>query len=194
MISAPQEQGEKLIDFLLSFPFVKDKCRKVTFYGDQPNIQCNWSIDIYQFPNIYFELDGVELVLYPKNFFMKEYYVSQETYYYKCRFEFIPYNFFWVFGQSILKEYDMVFDMDKDSVGFWNVERPTEFEPYIIIKIIGYISISIVVGIVIYFIVLYIIKHKKGKENKEEKEKMLSKIEVMQEIASIVPNKEEILS
>lgn len=129
MISAPQEQGEKLIDFLLSFPFVKDKCRKVTFYGDQPNIQCNWSIDIYQFPNIYFELDGVELVLYPKNFFMKEYYVSQETYYYKGRFEFIPYNFFWVFGQSILKEY-------------WNVEKPTSFD--IIIMIIGYISISMV--------------------------------------------------
>ena len=60
---------------------------------------------------------------------MKEYYVSQETYYYKGRFEFIPYNFFWVFGQSILKEY-------------WNVEKPTSFD--IIIMIIGYISISIV--------------------------------------------------
>ena len=87
-------------------------------------------MDIYQFPNIYFELDGVTLVLYPKNYFFKEYAMGNEEYVYKGRFQFGKNDFFWGFGQSILKEYDMIFDMDEGSVGFWNIEHKKESDKY----------------------------------------------------------------
>ena len=158
--------------------------KKLTFY-------CSWTTDIYQFPTIYFELDGVELALLPKNLFYKEYDtdLGPETFDYIARFEFTSYYSFWTIGQSVLREYDMIFDMDENSVGFWNISKEPEKFDYLYIKIIGIVSVIIVATIIIYFIVLYLMKCKKEKENEKEKEKLLAKVEKMQEIASIESQK-----
>ena len=121
-------------------------------------------MDIYQLPNIYFELDGVTLVLYPKNYFFKEYAMGNEEYVYKGRFQFGKNHFFWGFGQSILKEYDMIFDMDEGSVGFWNIEHKKESDKYLLVKILGIISIIVVISLIIYSSTLFIIRKIKETE------------------------------
>lgn len=188
IVFGPLSQGQVLFNYLLSLPFTKG-CH-TTFYMERLNLCCSWKVDIYQFPNIYFELDGVTLVLYPKNYFYKEYAMGNEEYVYKGRFQFGKNDFFWGFGQSILKEYDMIFDMDEGSVGFWNIEHKKESDKYLLVKILGIISIIVVICLIIYSSTLFIIRKIKETEINKEKEKLLTKIEVMQEITSIPTNKE----
>ena len=188
IISGPLQQGELLLSHLLSLP-ISQGC-KSTYFKDTLYINCSWKVDIYQFPNFYFELDGVTLVLYPKNYFYKEYAMGNEEYVYKGRFQFGKNDFFWGFGQSILKEYDMIFDMDEGSVGFWNIEHKKESDKYLLVKILGIISIIVVISLIIYSSTLFIIRKIKETEINKEKEKLLTKIEVMQEITSITTNKE----
>ena len=121
IITGPIEQGEKLIDYLVSLPFAKGLCTKNKYHKDRINIRCDWKTDITQFPNIIFELNGVKLVLLSKDLFHKEYGFTQENYSFKGRFDFTPYNQFWTIGENVLRNYDMIFDMDEGSVGFWNV-------------------------------------------------------------------------
>ena len=191
-ISGPLEQGNKLIDYLLSLPHAKDKCRKISLFSDHLNIICNWDVDIYKFPTITFFLNGVELVLYPQNLFYKKYQISLETYSYFGRFEFTPYNHFWGFGQSILREYDMIFDMDEGTVGFWNVVHEDPIDLNYFLKVIAIISGLIVICILVYFCIVVIASWYKKHYNILEKERLLSKVEKMQEITTIkhsVPTK-----
>lgn len=116
--------------------------------------------------------------------------MGNEEYVYKGRFQFGKNDFFWGFGQSILKEYDMIFDMDEGSVGFWNIEHKKESDKYLLVKILGIISIIVVISLIIYSSTLFIIRKIKETEINKEKEKLLTKIEVMQEITSITTNKE----
>ena len=137
IITGPIEQGEKLIDYLVSLPFAKGLCTKNKYHKDRINIRCDWKTDITQFPNIIFELNGVKLVLLSKDLFHKEYGFTQENYSFKGRFDFTPYNQFWTIGENVLRNYDMIFDMDEGSVGFWNVtpERQNENS---FLKALGY--------------------------------------------------------
>ena len=150
------------------------------------------SVDIYKFPTITFFLSGVELVLYPQNLFYKKYQISLETYSYFGRFEFTPYNHFWGFGQSILREYDMIFDMDEGTVGFWNVVHEDPIDLNYFLKVIAIISGLIVICILVYFCIVVIASWYKKHYNILEKERLLSKVEKMQEITTIkhsVPTK-----
>ena len=139
-ISGPFEQGKQFIDFLLSYPTVNATCKK-HLYGresDHLSIVCKWTSDIYQFPTIYFELEGVELTLHPKNYIYKEYDMTLEDFVYKGRFQFTPMDSYWTIGQSVLREYDMIFDMEEGSVGFWNISKEPEKSDFIFIKIVGF--------------------------------------------------------
>lgn len=80
----------------------------------------------------------------------------------------------------------MIFDMEEDSVGFFNIVKEKEENDYLLAKILGGVSIFAIAGLAIYGIVLFIMKKRKEKEAKREKGALLSKVEKMQEITSYI--------
>lgn len=186
LITGPIDQGTVLIEFILSLPAAKNDCSKYSFHKKHISIRCKFNVDVFQFPKIYFELNGVTLILPPENLFHKEYAMDREKYVYKARFVFSPDYYFWTIGQAVLREYDMIFDMDEGSVGFWNSERISSGQNSdFLIKVIGKISCVIVFAIVIYLIILCICKWWKKKENKIKKDKLLSNITKLNDFKSL---------
>ena len=80
----------------------------------------------------------------------------------------------------------MVFDMEEDSIGFFNIVKEKEEDHYLLAKILGRISIFAIAGLGIYGIVLFIMKKIKEKEANKEKGALSSKVEKMQEITSYI--------
>lgn len=184
-ITGPLEEGEKIINLILEKDYGKN-CKKNTLMSGVVSLLCRWKTDIYDFPKIKFNIGersginkGIDLYLENNNIFFKEFEIAAERYIYRARFQFVPNMTYWVLGQSVLREYDMIFDMDDQSVGFWNLEKKAKHTKKIFI-----FCLIAIVGTLIAIGVIYWCKYLR--ENSEEKLKeksFYSKIEKMQEIA-----------
>lgn len=181
-ISGPLSQGEIIIKEILKDSQLSEKCKEIYFNGGKLNLICAWSLDLYSFPKIQFSFSGVNLILDPTNLFYKEYDIKGENFVFKARFEFGSEYKYWTFGQPILRNYDMIFDMDDNSVGFWNAESvPISKKTFL--KSLGTIVIIVIILSIIVGAIIFYLKWKKEHSPEYQRQKRLySKIEKLQDI------------
>ena len=182
VISGPLEEAQELIDLLISLSPEESKCKTVTFNGNKINIVCRWTLDVFKFPTIKFNLGTTELTLQAKNLFYKMYDIRGDVYIYKARFEFGPDEKFWTFGQPILREYDMVFDMDEGSVGFWNMEGGGVNKRKLIQNVGAIVCVVVVISIFVGAAIWYFKWKQENSPEAQQDKKLYSKISKMQEI------------
>ena len=181
-ISGPLAQGQAIINQIIQNPAINEKCKTVMYDGNKTNLICAWTFDIYSFPTIVFEINGIELGLTPSNIFYKEYDILGGNFVYKGRFSFARDVEYWTVGQPLLREYDMVFDMDEGSVGFWNAET-IGVNKDSLVKGIGFIVVLVVVLSIIVGGGIFYLKWKRDHSPEAIKQKQLyNKIEKLQDI------------
>lgn len=181
-ISGPLAQGQSIINRILQNPAINEKCKTVMYDGNKTNLICAWTFDIYSFPTIVFEINGIELGLTPSNLFYKEYDILGGNFVYKGRFSFDPDVEYWTVGQPLLREYDMVFDMDEGTVGFWNAET-IGVNKESLIKGIGFIVVLVVILSILVGGWIYYLKWRREHSPEAIRQKQLyNKIEKLQDI------------
>ena len=182
LIRGPLEYGKQIFEYILNLPQYKDKCKEITYGKNKLNIICSWTIDIYNFPKIKFDVGGTTLIAQPYNYLYKVYDSIGDKFVFKGRFEFGDDLKFWSFGQSVLREYDMIFDMENEYVGFWNIEKePWDRSEFL--GVIGWISFGMIMVVLGTLGVIWFLRWKNWHSPLKQKERMMyDKIEKLKDI------------
>lgn len=140
----------------------KTTCSNMTAPDKTISITCSVDTDYTKFDNLHFILNGWAYNITPSSLFVD----NQFTIFFgKCILDDV-----WTFGNYFLQNFAMVYDRDKEQVGFYT-DRRTDFTKYVNeeqdSKNRSWIIIGIIFGIVFFIIIilgiLYVIKKYKEK-------------------------------
>ena len=162
------------------------KCDFVFQIIDETNelirLLCDKDIDISDFPDISFDIVGFKMTLLKNDLFRKIIIKGGELKYESVIIGDSTYDF-WNFGEPILKNYDMVFNYEDNTVGFKanNNYLGGDWTSVIIL---------LIVFICFIIIAIYIIKNKKTLFKKRFKEEDIKKIQNGNELQEALQMKE----
>ena len=133
------------------------KCEQVFQIIDEENelvrIVCDLDIKTSAFPDIYFDIVGFKMTLLKRDLFRKIRIKGGENKYEAIFVGDSTYNF-WNFGEPILKNYDMVFNYEDNTVGF-KINNNFIGGDWTSIIILGVVLICFII------LAIYIIKNRK---------------------------------
>ena len=162
------------------------KCDFVFQIIDETNelirLLCDKDIDISDFPDISFDIVGFKMTLLKNDLFRKIIIKGGELKYESVIIGDSTYDF-WNFGEPILKNYDMVFNYEDNTVGFKANNNYLGGD---------WTSVIILVIVFICFIIIaiYIIKNRKTLFKKRFKEEDIKKIQNGNELQEALQMKE----
>ena len=150
-----------------------NKCDHVFQIIDETNeicrIVCDLDIDISDFPDISFDIVGFKMTLLKRDLFRKIRVKGGEIKYESVFVGDSTYNF-WNFGEPILKNYDMVFNYEDNTVGF-KINNNYLGGNWTSVVVLGIVFICFVI------LAIYIIKNRKTIFKKDFKEEDIKKIQ-----------------
>ena len=155
-----------------------EKCQEVYQYIDENNklkrIVCDLDIDKSSFPDISFDIVGFKMTLLKGDLFRRIIDKNDEKKYEVIIIGDTTYDF-WNFGEPILKNYDMVFNYEDNTVGIKANEN-----------LLGgdWTNVIILVIILIFFscVAWYVVKNRKTLFKKSFKEEDLKKFKENEEL------------
>ena len=150
-----------------------NKCDHVFQIIDETNeicrIVCDLDIDISVFPDISFDIVGFKMILLKRDLFRKIRVKGGEIKYESVFVGDSTYSF-WNFGEPILKNYDMVFNYEDNTVGF-KINNNYLGGNWTSVVVLGIVFICFVI------FAIYIIKNRKTIFKKDFKEEDIKKIQ-----------------
>ena len=155
-----------------------EKCQEVFQYIDENNklkrIVCDIDIDKSSFPDISFDIVGFKMTLLKGDLFRKIIDKNDEKKYEVIIIGDTTYDF-WNFGEPILKNYDMVFNYEDNTVGIKANENYLGGD---------WTNVIILVIILIFFscVAWYVVKNRKTLLKKSFKEEDLKKFKENEEL------------
>ena len=169
-IKGPIYQANVILDRLQEIG--GDKCEEVFQKIDENNelitLVCDRDVKISDFPDISFDIVGFKMTLLRRDLFRKVIVRGGETKYEAIIIADSTYQY-WNFGEPILKNYDMVFNYEDNTVGF-RVNNNFLGGDWTSVIILGIILICFT------FTAYYIIKNRKTIFKKHFKEEDLNKL------------------
>ena len=164
----------QVLDILESLQEIdRKKCELVYQINDETNeivrIICDLDISISDFPDISFDIVGFKMTLLKRDLFRKIKMKGGEIKYEGIIIGDTTYNF-WNFGEPILKNYDMVFNYEDNTVGF-KVNNNYLGGDWTSVIILGIVLICFVIA------AIYIIKNRKTIFRKKFKEEDIKKLQ-----------------
>ena len=183
-IKGPYWQVSEILDKLKEIG--GDKCEHVFQIIDETNelirLLCDQDISFGDFPDISFDIVGFKMTLLKRDLFRKIIIKGGEVKYESIIIGDSTYTF-WNFGEPILKNYDMVFNYEDNTVGF-KVNN----------NYLGgdWTSVIILVIVLICFVIIaiYIIKNRKKIFRKKFNEEDIKKIQKGNELQESFQMKE----
>ena len=149
------------------------KCDFVSQIIDETNelvrFVCNLDIDISDFPDISFDIVGFKMTLLKRDLFRKIKIKGGEIKYEMILVGDSTYNF-WNFGEPILKNYDMVFNYEDNTVGF-KINNNYLGGDWTSVILLGIVFVCFVA------VSIYIIKNRKTIFRKKFNEKIIKEIQ-----------------
>ena len=149
------------------------KCEHVYQIIDEKNelirLICNLNIRISDFPDIYFDIVGFKMTLLKSDLFRKIIIKGGQVKYEAILIGDSTYNF-WNFGEPILKNYDMVFNYEDNTVGF-KINNNFLGGDWTSVILLGMVFICFIA------IAIYIIKNRKKIFKKGFKEEDMKKLQ-----------------
>ena len=182
-IKGSYDIGEKIFNYILSFPSFKDKChiskiRSISYEDEFIKLICDSDTNIYSLPKIVFSFgknNQLQLILSNEIFFYKQYDAFGEKFFFISSIEFSKINKDWVIGRPLLNDANLIFNLDDkdkyiefryDSDKFFykvNLDKNSGAKKVIII-LLTIFGIGIVV-FVLWFVLFYLKKKKIVKFN-----------------------------
>ena len=169
-IKGTYNEGKQIFDYLLTLSSFKDKCyiitsKSIIIEDEYIKLICNSETNIYDLPKIVFtfgEDNQIQLLLTSELFFYKQYDVYGEKYFYMSRIEFSKINKNWVIGKPLLNDANLIYDLENNYVQFIfdeinNINMINLPESISAFKKIVIIIFEVLGGILLFFIVLFII-------------------------------------
>ena len=182
-IYGPYNQVSKFIDIIKKIGGEKCRINQIEFNEKKwLRIYCDLDINISDFPDISFDIVGFKMTLLKRDLFRKEKINGSKIGYISTLHGSNEYNY-WDFGEPILKNYDMVFNYEDNTVGFKANNN------YYGGDWLGVIILFIVL-ICCIFIAIYIIKNRKTIFNKKFKEEDMKKLKIENNLKETLEMKE----